>query len=152
MRLTKCGWVDCPNCKGGFVPFADEDESVLTKHDEELIINPSPAPQEGGVVTGQQAFSKVMVMRTGKTQACAAGCTRQSERIRKRINAALSQSTPAQTQSFPQLPDDGVKPPKEIERGKAAYAQRAREKVKKQIEASLAPLAGNIRVLLQKKL
>ena len=118
----------------------------MTRHDEELVINPSPAPQAGGVATGQQAFSNVMVMRTRNAQAYAPGGTRKSERIQKRIDAALKQPIPVHTQSLPQLPDEGVKLSKEREKGKAAYAQRALEKVKKQVETSLAPLANEIPV------
>ena len=68
MRLTKCDWVDCPDCKGGFAPFADEDDSVLTRHDEELIITPTLTPQPGGVETGKQSLSQVMVMRDRKAR------------------------------------------------------------------------------------
>jgi len=109
MRLTKCGWAECPDCKGGFTPFAHEDGSILTKHDEELIIKPIPAPQKGDAVKGQKAISKVMSLRTEKAQASVAGETHQSACIRqKRIDAVLLQPAPAQTPSLPQLTDRGT--------------------------------------------
>ena len=37
-HLAKCGQEDCPDCKKGLSPFANEDESVLNKHNQELII------------------------------------------------------------------------------------------------------------------
>ena len=43
MCLTKCGWTECPDGKNGIlVPFADEDESMLTRHNDELIIGLPP--------------------------------------------------------------------------------------------------------------
>ena len=42
MRLMKCGWTECPDCKHGLPEFADEDVSVLTQHNEELVIGPLP--------------------------------------------------------------------------------------------------------------
>ena len=43
MRLTKCDWTECPDCTNGIMlPFVDEDESVLTRHNEKLIVGPLP--------------------------------------------------------------------------------------------------------------
>ena len=63
MRLAKCGWTECPDCKGSFAPFA-EDKSVLTRHDEELIIKPTPAPMKVVVEAGAKAHSKILSLRT----------------------------------------------------------------------------------------
>ena len=43
----RCGWEDCLNCKQTFDPLADEDESVLAKHNEELIIGVAHAEYPG---------------------------------------------------------------------------------------------------------
>ena len=59
MHLTKCGWAKCPDCKGVFAPFADKDESILTRHDEELIIKLILAPQLGEAGTGTNTPTEV---------------------------------------------------------------------------------------------
>ena len=47
LPLMKCGWTEWPDCKGGFTAFTDMDESILTRHNEELIIKTVPdAPQK----------------------------------------------------------------------------------------------------------
>ena len=38
LRVVKCGWTKCLDCKEGFMAFANKYESVLTRHNEELII------------------------------------------------------------------------------------------------------------------
>ena len=73
MRLTKCGWIDCPDCSNGITkPFADEDESVLTRHDEELIVRP-PTP-----AADDKAHSGVLLARTKDVQASTAPPRRNS--------------------------------------------------------------------------
>ena len=37
-RLARCGWEECPDCIKGLEPFAEEDDGVLTRHNEELTI------------------------------------------------------------------------------------------------------------------
>ena len=64
MRLTKCGWTECPDCMNGILlPFADEDESALTRHNEELIVGPPPEAAD------EKAHSGVLLARTKSVQA-----------------------------------------------------------------------------------
>ena len=63
MRLTKRGWTECPDCKHGLPEFADEDENVLTRHNEELVIGPLP-----GAPT-HKAHSGVLLTRSKTVQA-----------------------------------------------------------------------------------
>ena len=65
MRLTMCGWTECPDCTNGIMlPFADEDESnVLTRHNEELIVGPLPDAAD------EKGHSGVLLARTKNVQA-----------------------------------------------------------------------------------
>ena len=77
-------------------------------------------PQTGGGEAGKQSLSQVMVMRDRKAQAYAAGETRRSDRIKARLDAALNETTPAQTQALSKLPNKEVKSSKENRKGKTA--------------------------------
>ena len=70
VRLTQCGWTECPDCKVDCNAFANEDESVLPRS-EELIVKlvgdvplNKAAMRPGGSDT-QQAVYKVISMITG---------------------------------------------------------------------------------------
>ena len=98
MLLTKCGWAECPDCKSGFAPFADKDESVLTTHDEELIIEAGPAPKEVVAEAATKAHPKVLSLRTENVQANMVGPLRS-----QRLARALSTPPLVQMQRMPPL-------------------------------------------------
>ena len=113
----------------------------MTRHDEELIIKPIPAPQKGEAATGAKAYSEVLSVCTENVQANMAGPHRS-----QRITGALSKPTPAIMTGMLPLERKGVKPQSIVKKGKAAYTQRVQENGGNKSEASLAPQAGHIRV------
>ena len=137
LRLTKSGWTECPDCKGGFPPFADEDESVLTRHDEELIIKPISAPRRVLAEVGVKAHSELLSLRTENVQANVPGPHRSN-----RIAGKLSTHAPAAIMSKGLGSKDEIPQPI-VQRGKATYAQRAQKSGNSMPSTQKEPQGGN---------
>ena len=114
MRLTTCGWTDCPDCSSGIaMPFVDEDESVLTRHDEELIVRPPPPAAD------EKAHSGVLLARTKDVQASTAPPRRSS-----RLAVAGKAAAIAPELDIPAPRQRADSSPPEVARGKAAFMQK----------------------------
>ena len=96
------------------MPFADEDERVLTRHDEELIIRPPTT------VVEEKAHSGVLLARTKDVQASTAPPRRSS-----RLAVAGKAAAPELDIPAPRQRADSSPP--EVARGKAVFTKSRRQ-------------------------
>ena len=116
VHLGKCGWTECLDCKKGCDSFADEDDSLLTQHNEELIIKPASNEPQTVVTTRQDGSNAHLVLSVGAVQADPAP-SRHSGRLAAAVKAAAQKLQPP-------LKLDTINQEPEIVRGKTAYALR----------------------------
>ena len=95
------------------MPFADEDESVLTRHDEELIVRP-PAK-----AADEKAHSGVLLARTKDVQA-----STEPPRRSSRLAVAGKAAAIAPELDIPAPRQRADSSPPEVARGKAAFMQK----------------------------
>ena len=114
MRLTKCGWTECPDCRDGILlPFVDEDESVLTRHNEELITGPPPEAAD------EKTHSGVLLTRTKSVQA-------ETDPPRRSTRLTVASKAAAIVPKL-DIPAPGLRTtssPSVMARGKAAFKQK----------------------------
>ena len=115
VRLTRCGWEGCGDCKEVLLPLADEDD-ILTRHNEELTISAPPAVVTSSaelVAAAGVRKSKRTLKQTPVDLPPDAVVLRRSSRVASRLLAA-SQKTldpPTTTGQATRLPRDNEKSP-----------------------------------------
>ena len=137
MRLPKCGWTECPDCRNRILPFADEDESILTRHNEELIIGPLPG------AASQKGHSGALLTRTEVVQADTA-----PPRCSTRLTVATKPAAIAPKLDIPVPAPRTTSSQSVVTRGKAAFTQK--QLVEKEAAGSSRVTRGQAKIGAQR--